>query len=447
MAKLSDNDIAQLAADTKVLLADPTGAPSPVVLEQDRKNLEQEPLFDIYSSEPIINSPNQIIEPDVLGKFEKLTAELVRSNNIEEAFNLSILLEYLLYKENLSLRQQNPNLYAKYEQLLNLCRFVSIISLNLNEIENLLKNYTLLALKKGINVQNKLYVVLRHYDDIMFEGAIAERLSLALSNNSERLGENMIIQEKPHKELPPKVSNWLNDYLMSSHVPVGQQRSSYQKIAYIQNSPNALKLSKQDRDYLYELIKIFDWLAFGDTEVSDNEDLEFLEDSDLGETNLASPTSPVVQKFKMPQEVLEEPPAIARLQPPTVPAPPGGEVKKVGMEEILQNQNANIKNQNGGQAPSLQPSLQTNIASILPNYNKPIPPAKVTAETLAAQMQAGGKSQEPGMGKGIAASPAKAPAPRNEIETEKQPSKAEEFVQKQIDQKLQSLEEKVKGKK
>ena len=121
------------------------------------------------------------------------------------------------------------------------------------------------------------------------------------------------------------------------------------------------------------------------------------------------------------------PAGVEKPKPPTVPAPSGG-VRKVGMGEILQNQSER-------QAPSIQARPQANISSVLPNYNRPIPPAKVTSETLAEKMSSGKqypvtseKQQTPNQPKPVL------------------PDKAGQIVQKHIDEKLHDLEYRIKNK-
>lgn len=336
---MTDEQIKTLAEQAREIIASNAASLEPKYIPAQPVDLDAEPLYDLYSSEPLFNSITDLSSPATFEKFQKLTAELILSDYQEEAFKLSVVLEDILYKYYRALAQQNPILYPEYEKLMALCQWVSITSFNMNEIESLVRTRTLLAMENKINVRQKLDRVLVHNYDLMYGGAIAEKLAAALGANNEMLGEVMIVQHNPEKELPPKASNWLNDYLISSHVPSDQQRTSYQRITYIEKSPNVLLLPKDQRAILYNFIKLYDWMAYGDSNVSEDESPEMLSSS--GPPPSARPAVAAPEKI---------------VTPPKIPKPNNlPEVKKVEMKEITPNQ-----------APAAVKPSQPSLAKTLP---------------------------------------------------------------------------------
>ena len=331
MKKLSDNDIQSILVSAQKLVADRANAPDHKSEKGFLENSE-EPVFDLYNSGPLFTNLNQIGTEEVYRNFEKVVQELIREDNEEESFKLTILLEDVLNQQSIQLKSISPGLLTGYQKLLNLAKYIAITTLNLNEIEPLIKNCTVLAFQRGIDVQDKLDAALVHYNDSLREGAISELFYNALSNSLEIVGFGEIKFLDGAKEQSPTLKNWFVDYITFNRLKNSGRRTAFQRINYIEKSPNALKLSQDERNLLFKIFEILDWLEFGDlelinllTEAYGNDDV-----LDTSQAKLDESTEAVGSK------VIDRPKVLVAPQVPTAPnvklQKPMEEVQKVGIK-------------------------------------------------------------------------------------------------------------------
>ncbi len=232
-------------------------------------------------------------------------------------------------------------------------------------------------------------------------------------------------------------------------------------------------------------MEIYDWLLFpppGPEIIYDNQPDERGQTQDIGPAMNAT-------RATMPKELYESSSQLQPLKtlkptPPSVPTP-GNQpaARKVGMEEIMaaadqtriptaaadihadsgsKEQEAGVKKQESRSAPSLEKKESeelgpgVSLGVVLPNYKKSVPPATITAESLAAKMAKARNDTESNpdsradksarYGAGAEEHGTQPPATTvNYIQQKSEArSKAEQYLQQEIDRKLRGLEEKTK---
>mgnify|MGYP001605518717 CR=1 FL=1 len=214
---------------------------------------------------PFITDRKQLADPAVLKQFSNLVREIVRADNREQAIEGRFVLEDMLLGEYPQLATENREIYNQYQEQIALLKFVVLSARPLPEIEKLLRDYSLLALRSGIPVQLKLQEVLDVYNDILMEGKIAESLAKAFLSSAESLGQESLLLKGTDNTVSPTIGNWIRDYLQSSSPSLDpdQRPGSIERISYFNQSPNVRKLSKDVGDLLLRMIELYDWLRFG----------------------------------------------------------------------------------------------------------------------------------------------------------------------------------------
>ena len=110
--------------------------------------------------QPFITDRKQLSDPKVFETFEKMVRAMIEFDDIAEALTARYLLEEVLVGKYPELKGENPVLYAKYQNMIVLLRWMTLSSREFSEIEDLLKNHLFDAYKAGISVRKKLQDVL-----------------------------------------------------------------------------------------------------------------------------------------------------------------------------------------------------------------------------------------------------------------------------------------------
>ncbi len=186
------------------------------------------------------------------------------------------------------------------------------------------------------------------------------------------------------------VGVWIKDFLSFS-VPTHSQASTFGVAEFLLRGPSIKELSKIEKEGLAEILNLFVWLT--EPIIVVDEVRKFIEKTKEAQSEEVTPSSfQNTQRFTLPPELLNaSKPIVKPAAPPLVPAPGNQPVaKKVQMGEISQPQQM------------VQPER----------------PTKTTVNYI---------TQKPTQNQ--------------------QPTKAEKYLQQEIDRKLHKLEEKTKGSK
>ncbi len=205
----------------------------------------------------------QLREAGMFETIQKLVAETVRADYSPDA-------QELLKRLNLLhlLQTSDPELYQTYEKFVNLLKFVSLHGRKENELPALFEKHFLPALEAGVDIKAKLSLLFLIYDEIVGEGALAQRILNYLSRNEETLGRSPLQIVGETYSVRPVIGNWLVDYnqfINRNRKPgtLFARSGGVERAAYITQSQNVKHLSSEERRILLLLIELYDWLRFG----------------------------------------------------------------------------------------------------------------------------------------------------------------------------------------
>ncbi|MBI2356217.1 MAG: hypothetical protein HYV13_03380 [Candidatus Doudnabacteria bacterium] len=215
---------------------------------------------DLERPVPVLTNLSQLSEQATVVQFENLVKEIITRDDGETALLGVTILTHLL-KEHPQLKIDYPQVYARYEKLIGLLKFINLSAqAGLPEIKQIIADRLLDAIEAGIKVTAKLDFVLDVYDDFLLEGTIAYELGKAMLVCGSRLGQQPLVLSKTKRQVPPTLGNWLIDYRSAVAADKG---GSYEQITYMNQSENARKLLPADKNLLKKVLKLYDWLRFG----------------------------------------------------------------------------------------------------------------------------------------------------------------------------------------
>lgn len=160
--------------------------------------------------------------------------------------------------------QINSSLFQKYQDEIVLLRFISLIKLPNQEIEELFRTKLIFVLRSGINVFNliKNYIVI--FDSAEIAVNFSNIVVKAMSHNDEVIGENKIFLESEERPVSPYLKNWLRNY--NQNFKSGQAKGVLQESEYFASNKDVLRLSSKDRKIIEQVVKIYDFLRSPDKE-------------------------------------------------------------------------------------------------------------------------------------------------------------------------------------
>jgi len=185
--------------------------------------------------------------------------ELVEKYYREIYIGESVELWYFLYK----IIDKDKNLSKKYETILNKLAWISFASLPYSNIEKLVKNNLILAIKLEFNILNKIKELFSlHFNDIKDLRLI---LLKNIKENIERIGSVELEISNEDKKFTSTVKNWLIDYDRFSVIEKRKEKLAI--LEYISSNENIRNLSKPQRKILKSILEVYDFLRFFKKEV------------------------------------------------------------------------------------------------------------------------------------------------------------------------------------
>lgn len=307
-------------------------------------------------------------------------------------------------------------------------RLFAFNSLSSQDRSDFIKHYLLHALSEGLDVKTYINDALAVYGS---EKAIQEDvdgLLFALHNSDENIGTS---EEFGSRNFKPTVENWLREYQAVMRGGAQVEAGAFHIVKFLDSNQFVKLLNLQEREVLKELLDMYNWLLNPFMYARTNE-----EESKIMRVNKGVLGNNYINKqtFTVPEQLQRQQvaprPAPAPKVPPAVPQPKIPPVKKVGMDEIMSGKE---------QKPAVsEPKVDLSSSAFRPGVKlgdaagmKFSSSTTVTAENLAARMERD-RQQTAGS--------------KQPVDVVRTPSKAEGFVQKEIERKLQTLEERVNKK-
>lgn len=257
-------------------------------------------------------------DPEVFEGVRDLVQALTEINDSPNALKLSQKIESILGK-SVGESKIEPKLYQEYLKLSAISKFVSLINLKNQQIEELFKTKLLPALSsKQIDIMEQINYYLLAFGDGKSALDLINSINKGLSNNEETLGKSNL-RLKDGKTLPAYLKNWLLVY--NQFTEKTKSRGALEHGNFIARDVNVRKLSEKEKKILLKLLKIYDFLRFpyeGETQVTKKRERE-------EETVIDLRKKAVARKIKKPKkasitvvEPITKVPAPTSKKPPTI---------------------------------------------------------------------------------------------------------------------------------
>lgn len=158
------------------------------------------------------------------------------------------------------------DLLEKYRELLLRAKFACLEILGEEEIINILSGSVVKYLRLNIADMDVIESLRRSCARFIFPPdtePYLEKILHSLEQNDEVLGNKDIMDLGGQVSGKPVVKNWVKDYFIYQTVQLNGQHGSFERISYLNQSPNVRNLSKEERDLLLKILELVDWLRYG----------------------------------------------------------------------------------------------------------------------------------------------------------------------------------------
>lgn len=193
-------------------------------------------------------------QEEIIENFRYYINQTLLYNDIENAFWLSQILENLIQDQRTT-TLSDPVIYAKYDQFLNLTRWVALSYFPEKDIVDFFENFLVLILENDdfdawLKLREKLVGIIIHEERDNLKNHIVD----ALLRNQENLTTKSIYK-KEGATLSPTVSNWLKDYI--SFMGTGSL-NKVRQAQYFVESKSFNSLSEKDKQKIVKLIHFYE---------------------------------------------------------------------------------------------------------------------------------------------------------------------------------------------
>lgn len=152
-----------------------------------------------------------------------------------------------------SFQTANPELYAKYQQLIIGLKFTSLVTLDQKTVYKLMRFHLLDAFRQGIDINDRMTGRMYLLPDTAFEDEKMEIIN-ELKENNQKLGLQQIILKDSSEPVSPLVKYWLADY---DRWFGPEKHSGLEQQQYL-NTPNPKTLNQEGKNYLIQLLQFYD---------------------------------------------------------------------------------------------------------------------------------------------------------------------------------------------
>lgn len=221
-------------------------------------------IFRIHEDNFHLLPPEYLLDDKWSVKVEDFILSIIAQYDGDEAL---IIIDQLGEKLATVSNRVSPALYNKYVLMAKALTLCAIRKFTDAEKEDFFKKEILdLFLYNEVDVKDLIDASFRAYWNASDIKEDFRKIYLAgLNKNEQRLGKEgiSIFSLGENKLVPATVKNWLYDYNTSQLVdPKTKVRGGFQQVKYMDTSENVKKLSKEGKDVLAKLIKVYDWLRF-----------------------------------------------------------------------------------------------------------------------------------------------------------------------------------------
>lgn len=204
---------------------------------------------------------DDLVLSEIMNDIQEFTQSIIEFDDSGLALKLSRKLKEIL-SSNKASSLLDPELIKEYENIVTTLKFIGLFNYTDKEIELLFRESLLLAITKGVNINQSVKNYILHFNDAEIGVDFANLAMKALGQNNEILGNNPLLLDDNNNEVSPTVSNWIKGY--NQFFPVNTKRSIAEEGEYLLKDKNVRKLEREDKLYLTSLIQLYDFLRFPD---------------------------------------------------------------------------------------------------------------------------------------------------------------------------------------
>ncbi len=153
-----------------------------------------------------------------------------------------------------SFQSLNPDLYQKYQRIIVLLKFISLITLDEASLIKLFRFHLLDAFSNNIDLNERMTGRMYFLPDTVFE---EERLHLldAIKENNQKLGSQPIVLKGDTQPVAPLLKYWLADY---DRTLGPEKQTDLQRQQYLAQNNNVKTLNPPEKDILAKVFQFYD---------------------------------------------------------------------------------------------------------------------------------------------------------------------------------------------
>lgn len=273
----------------------------------------------------------ELANPEIYERIKGVFLTCLNHLLIPESRRMADMLEQ---KIGPALQIENPELYEKYQQILNILKFIALITLDRNSLMKLMQFHALDAFINNLDLNDRFTGRMYLYPDTAWQDE-ANQIIEALKQNKQMLGAQSITLRGENTSAAPFISNWISEYDRGFGP---EKHSVLEQRQFLIQNPNAKTLNEREKDILLRALQFYDNLKPLPVESID----EYLNSTpaDLHQTsNEVTETTTETMPVR--------PPIVAPALPKTAPAeknistqqneqyPPDTYREPIGKEDIL----------------------------------------------------------------------------------------------------------------
>jgi hypothetical protein len=258
-----------------------------------------------YIKDPLNEDDFEIIKNEV--------DVLLDKGEIVERMEFADYLAEILTQKGKQIEKANPSLYDQYQTAWLLLVFKSFVKLSREDQDNILQKRFLSVVQKGFDPEEIFTQLADFYYSDDFVGNLLRTYAKDLEENTENFGN--VPLEVEGQKLFPQLKYWIQDY--KSFPSQVAQRTSLERLNYVNRSINARQLTQTQRNTLLQILEFYDSCI--STKIKLNELPDTAISEDLDNANLSTETQKVEQtdqKTNMEEkEEFYQPPVPPTYQP------------------------------------------------------------------------------------------------------------------------------------
>ncbi|MFA6512248.1 MAG: hypothetical protein WCV86_03950 [Patescibacteria group bacterium] len=196
-------------------------------------------------------------DENILRELKESMDDILLFDDVVTAEKAMVNLE-TFFSEYKNFRNKNPQLYARYQDILTLARWVSLAALNDDKVVRLFHEDLPIILRHGeYDIFNKLDLLLIKQSTLERRDEIRGKLRQAMITSEADLTTAAI--KKQESLVAGTVGGWINDY----NAFVGAEKKqidSMKRTTYFVQSPTLPKISENEKILVRRMLDIYEYL-------------------------------------------------------------------------------------------------------------------------------------------------------------------------------------------